>query len=92
MKRPVLMLSVYMLASPWFLAEPILCQSRNQAESPMTIANLSKSIADLAQRVRPSVVQIRTVGYGIVEGQEVGWVSAQRTGSGPPAHLEAGFA
>jgi serine protease Do len=59
------------------------CQSRSQTESPVTIQNLSISLADLALRVRPSVVQIRTIGYGTIEGEAVGSVSSQRgTGSG----------
>jgi len=83
MKKITFSLSIYVLACPWFLSMDGFCQSRVQAENPATIQNLSASVADLAQKVRPSVVQIRTIGYGTVEGPEVGWVSAQRgTGSG----------
>ncbi len=57
-----------------------LCQSRQGA---VTLDNISAAVADLARKVRPSVVQIRTVGYGATEGQEVGWVAAQHgIGSG----------
>jgi serine protease Do len=83
MKRLVLSFSVPVLACLWFLPADCFCQSRNQPESLVTLDNLSTSIADLTQKVRPSVVQIRTVGFGAMEGQDVGWVAAQRgTGSG----------
>lgn len=60
-----------------------LCQANTSGAKPMMLDTLSSSIADLAQKVRPSVVQIRTVGYGEGEGEEVGWVTAQHgTGSG----------
>jgi serine protease Do len=59
------------------------CQSRNQAEGAVALQSLSVSLADLALKVRPSVVQIRTVGYGAAEGQAAGLMNSQRgTGSG----------
>ena len=83
MKKLMLFLSVSILACPWLLPAECFCQTGNQAESLGTLENFSRSIADLAQKVRPSVVQIRTIGYGAAEGQEVGWVAAQKgTGSG----------
>ncbi len=83
MNRHLLCYSVLIFACPGLFSAHGFCQSRNQAESGMTIQNLSVSLADLAQKVRPSVVQIRTIGYGTVEGQETGLVASQRgTGSG----------
>jgi serine protease Do len=58
-------------------------QSKSQAEGAAAIQNISVSLADLTQKVRPSVVQVRTVGYGTIEGQAPGLVASQRgTGSG----------
>jgi serine protease Do len=72
-----------MLICPGLFSAHGFCQSRNQAEGASTIQNLSVSLADLVLKVRPSVVQIRTVGYGTVEGQGAGLVASQRgTGSG----------
>ncbi len=60
-----------------------LCQSERQVEGLVTLQNLSASLADLAQMVRPSVVQVRTVGYGAAESQEMGTVTSQHgLGSG----------
>jgi serine protease Do len=54
-----------------------------QTENSTTLQSLSTSLAELAQKVRPSVVQVRTVGYGAAEGQEAGLVASQHgTGSG----------
>ena len=83
MKRFLLSFSLPVLACFWLLSERGLCQSGSRAESMLTLENLSASLADLAQSVRPSVVQIRTVGYGTAEGQDVGLVASQHgTGSG----------
>jgi serine protease Do len=79
----MLAFSVLILAWPGFFSAQSFCQSRNQAEGAVTIQNLSVSLADLALKVHPSVVQIRTVGYGTVEGQAAGLVASQSgTGSG----------
>jgi serine protease Do len=76
-------LLVLILAWPGFFSAHGFCQSSNQAEGAVTIQSLSASLADLALKVRPSVVQIRTVGYGNVEGQAAGLVASQQgTGSG----------
>ena len=83
MNRFMLSLSLSVLACLWLLPDEGICQSGSRAESLLTLENLSASLADLAQRVRPSVVQIRTVGYGTAEGQDVGLVASERgTGSG----------
>jgi serine protease Do len=83
MNKLVLSLSVLVLTWLGFFSGHGFCQSRNLAEDVGTIQNLSVSLADLAQKVRPSVVQVRTVGYGIVEGEAAGLVASQRgTGSG----------
>jgi serine protease Do len=84
----------------WVLAAPVFLlmllaegfgQSADHGEKAAALVNLSASIADLVQKVRPSVVQIRTAGYGEPEGQNAGWVTAQRgTGSGVILD-EAGF-
>jgi serine protease Do len=83
MYRHILSYSVVLLACSALFPEHGFCQSRNQADGTVTIQNFSTSLADLALKVRPSVVQIRTVGYGTVEGQAAGLVASQRgTGSG----------
>jgi serine protease Do len=83
MNKLMLSVAVSVLACSWMYPADGFCQSRTQGQSVVTLENLSSSVADLAQKVRPSVVQIRTIGYGTAEGQEVGWVAAQRgTGSG----------
>jgi serine protease Do len=83
MNRHLLCYIVLILACPALFSANGLGQSKNQGEGAVTIQNLSVSLADLAVKVRPSVVQIRTIGYGTVEGQEVGLVTSQRgTGSG----------
>ena len=83
MNRRVHSISVLILACAGFFSAHGLCQSGNQAGGAVTMQNLSVSLADLAQRVRPSVVQIRTVGYGTAEGEAAGSVTSQRgTGSG----------
>jgi serine protease Do len=83
MNRHKLSLLALMIFGPGFFAAHGLCQIKNQAEGAVTIQNLSTSLADLALKVRPSVVQIRTVGYGSVEGQAAGLVASQQgTGSG----------
>jgi serine protease Do len=83
MNRHKLSLLILILAWPGFFSANGFCQSGNQAEGAVTIQSLSTSLADLALKVRPSVVQIRTVGYGNVEGQAAGLVASQQgTGSG----------
>jgi len=83
MIKRVLSFSVLILACAGFFSAHGFCQSRNQAAGAVTIQDFSVSLADLAQRVRPSVVQIRTVGYGAAEGDAAGSVTSQRgTGSG----------
>ena len=83
MSRHMLSYSVLILACPALFSTHGFCQSKNQAEGAVTIQNLSTSLADLALKVRPSVVQIHTVGYGNVEGQAAGLVASQRgIGSG----------
>ena len=83
MNKQILSLSVLIPACTGDLSAHGFCQSGSQAEGAATIQNLSTSMADLAVKVRPSVVQIRTVGYGTVEGQPAGLVASQRgTGSG----------
>jgi S1-C subfamily serine protease len=83
MNRRALSFSVLILACAGFFSAHGFCQSGNQAGGAVTIQNFSGSLADLAQKVRPSVVQIRTVGYGAAEGEAAGSVTSQRgTGSG----------
>jgi serine protease Do len=82
MKRGMLFFSVLMLTGPGFLLSGF-CQSKNQSEAAVAVQDLSASLADLARKVHSSVVQIRTIGFGAVEGQDVGIVASQRgTGSG----------
>jgi serine protease Do len=83
MKKHMLCFSALTLAFAICFSSIGFCQSGNQLEGSWTIQNLSISLADLALRVRPSVVQIRTIGYGTVEEDGTGLVSSQRgTGSG----------
>jgi serine protease Do len=83
MKKHMLCFSALTLAFAICFSSIGFCQSGNQPEGSWTIQNLSISLADLALRVRPSVVQIRTIGYGTIEGDGAGPVSSQRgTGSG----------
>jgi serine protease Do len=83
MNRHMLSYSVLILACSALFSDQGFCQSRSQAEGPVTLLNLSVSLADLALKVRPSVVQVRTIGYGAVEGETAGMVASQRgTGSG----------
>jgi serine protease Do len=77
------LLKAYALAFILLFPANAFCQSGVQARNSATLDNFSASMAVLAQKVRPSVVQIRTIGYGSGESQQVGWVAAQRgTGSG----------
>jgi serine protease Do len=81
--RPMIFLLACTLFGSGFFSALGLCHSRNQPESAVTIQNLSVSLADLVLKVRPSVVQIRTIGYGNIEGDGSGSVAAERgTGSG----------
>lgn len=83
MNRQVLSIVVLILAGPGFFSGRGFSQSATQGGGSVTLQNLSLSLADLALKVRPSVVQIRTVGFGAVEGQSRGMVASQRgTGSG----------
>ena len=61
--------SVFALACLCSLPADALCQSRIPGQGAVTLDNISTAVADLARKVRPSVVQIRTVGYGSSEGQ-----------------------
>jgi serine protease Do len=82
MNRHMISLAVLILACPVFSAHGF-SQSKSQGVGAATIQNLSVSLADLALKVRPSVVQVRTVGYGAIEGKAAGLVASQRgTGSG----------
>jgi serine protease Do len=83
MNRYLLSFSLLILIWLGFFSVPGYCQSKKQVEGVATIQDLSVSLADLARKIRPSVVQIRTVGYGTIEGQDAGYVASQRgTGSG----------
>jgi serine protease Do len=83
MNRHWLRLIVSALAWVWIFPAASFSQPTVQGESTVTLKNLSASIADIVKKVRPSVVQVRTIGYGTAEGQELGWVVARRgTGSG----------
>ena len=83
MNRHKLALLVLILSWPGFFSAHGFCQSRQRAEGAVTVQNLSVSLADLALKVRPSVVQIRTIGYANVEGKAMGSVASQQgTGSG----------
>ena len=83
MNRHTLCYKVLILACAALFSAHGFSQPQNRGEGAVTIQNLSVSLADLAMKVRPSVVQIRTIGYGTVEGQGVGLVTSQRgTGSG----------
>ncbi|MFZ0427854.1 MAG: trypsin-like peptidase domain-containing protein [Acidobacteriota bacterium] len=75
---PLLTLSLTMLFPDFDFG-----QSGSQSDDTETIQSLSASLAELARRIRPSLVQIRTIGYGAVEGMGEGSVAPQRgTGSG----------
>ncbi len=83
MKKSVLLLVVSSLVWAWTFPADGFGQSTTQGEGAVTLKNLSASIADLVRKVRPSVVQVRIIGYGAAEGPEVGWTAAKRgTGSG----------
>jgi serine protease Do len=82
MKRRMIFFSVLMLANSGFFHSGF-CQSKSQSGAAAAIKDLSASLADLARKVHPSVVQIRTVGFGAVDGQLAGTVASQsETGSG----------
>ncbi len=75
-------LSLWLLGLLNFIPPCGFCQTGG-ADNSGTMQDLSRSFADLAQKIRASVVQIRTIGYGSVEGGEVGVVVSQfGTGSG----------
>ena len=83
MKSRVLVLTALVLIFLDFNPAAGFCQSRSQSEPAGMIQNLSVSLADLALRVRPSVVQIRTIGFEIVKPGITGFVASQHgTGSG----------
>ncbi len=83
MNRHTLSFSILILAWPGYPPVGSAGQTGNRAEGAVAIQDLSVSLADLAARIRPSVVQIRTVGYGPVEGAAPGLAASQRgTGSG----------
>ena len=83
MKSRILVLPALILIFLGFIPDAGFCQSRNQSDTAGTIQNLSVSLADLALKVRPSVVQIRTIGFETVKPGTSGFVASQRgTGSG----------
>jgi serine protease Do len=83
MNRHLIDLSIWFLGFGGFLMPFGACQSGSASENAGTIQNLSGSFADLALKVRPSVVQIRTIGFGSLEGGAAGVVVSQfGTGSG----------
>jgi serine protease Do len=83
MSRFIFWVKIFALVFLLTLPVDAFCQSGIQTGNALTLDNFSSSVAALAQKVRPSVVQIRTIGYGSGEEQEVGLVTAQRgTGSG----------
>jgi serine protease Do len=69
-----------------FAAVANAAQAGNQPLKPSPLAEFSRSIRALTQRVSPAVVQIVVSGYGLVEageGQQVALMALQRsTGSG----------
>lgn len=83
MNKHRLFLIVSALAWIWVFRPDGFGQSTSREGSTVTLKNLSAAVADVVKQVRPSVVQVRTIGYGATDGQEVGWVAARRgTGSG----------
>jgi len=83
MKSRMLILPILILISPGFIPGLGICQSTGQADAAGMIQNLSVSLADLALKVRPSVVQIRTIAFETVNTGVSGFVASQRgTGSG----------
>ena len=83
MNKFLLGLSLWLLGSLNFIPPCGFCQAGGGADNSGTMQDLSRSFADLAQKIRASVVQISTIGYGSVEGGEVGVVVSQfGTGSG----------
>jgi serine protease Do len=83
MNRQILAFSIWMLACAGCMTARGFCQPQKRAENVVTIESLSTSLADLARKVRPSVVQIRTVGFGTGGTGTAGFVTSQQgTGSG----------
>jgi serine protease Do len=83
MKRHLFGLSIWFLGFWSFISPCGFCQTGSGVENSGTMQNLSRSFADLAREIRASVVQIRTIGYGSVEGGAAGVVVSQfGTGSG----------
>ena len=75
--------SVLLFACAGFISTQGLCRTSNQTEDAVAIRDLSASLAELSVKIRPSLVQIRTIGYGSLEGSPDGSVAPQRgTGSG----------
>lgn len=76
--RLLLVLSIAVISAP--AAVP---QSMSERKSANPIQSLSASLAELSRKISPSVVQIRTVGYGAPKGDGVGIVTSEEgTGSG----------
>jgi serine protease Do len=83
MNRHTLRFSVMILVCLKFISAQGFGQTKGQAEDAVMLQNLSASLADLALKVRPSVVQIRTIGYGAVGIETAGTVASQHgIGSG----------
>ncbi|HTY62291.1 MAG TPA: trypsin-like peptidase domain-containing protein [Acidobacteriota bacterium] len=83
MKSRTSILPFLVLAFLWIIPDAGICQSKKEAEITGVIQDLSASLADLASRVRPAVVQIRTIGFDTVKPGATGFVTSQRaTGSG----------
>ena len=83
MNRHMILMSLWFLGLLGFIPSSGSCQSGSDSENMSSIQNLSSSFADLALKVRPSVVQIRTIGFGSIEGGAAGVVVSQfGTGSG----------
>jgi serine protease Do len=83
MNRKMFGLSVFILIGVGFFCSEVFCQTKGKAEDVATIQSLSTSLADLALKVQPSVVQIRTIGYGTASSGSAGYVTSQHgTGSG----------
>ncbi len=83
MTKHRLFLMVLALTPVWAFLGGGFSQSVSQGDSTVTLKSLSVAVADIVKQVRPSVVEVRTIGYSTADGQEIGWVAARRgTGSG----------
>jgi serine protease Do len=83
MKKRIASLIALVMICMAYIPLEAFSRSVDKIKNATTLDSLSSSIAKLAQKVHPSIVQIRTTGYSSAEGQEIGLVSAQRgIGSG----------